>query len=408
MLIIFLSFLFRTLYILNVNVNEKKFQGDESQYHRLAVNLLEGHGFSFEITPPFKPTAHRPPGFPSLLAIHYFFFGQSLKRAMILQVFFSTGTILIVFFIGYYLFNNTIAYISSLIAAFYPALIVYCSYLLTETVYTFFVMLFCLLLILHEKKDGNYYLISSGIILGIANLIRPIMLLYPIAFILTYFILKKDKKAIFTKVSILIFISFIIILPWIIRNYVHFNRVIPIAAKGLSGFWSGRYTVYNYDEGLHGDFRRRSDFEKMTKKLTDGLDPVEKDRYLFILGLKDIMQDPWSFIKAFWYKTYILWRDPIGMNILKKYSLFGSYMLVIMYRITLFLCMFGIIRSTFKNKLTFIPISFIVYFTLIHGLIVSIPRYHFPLLPLVIVFSVYGFLDAFEYLRKIISKHENT
>ncbi len=49
--------------------HERWYPGQDSdEYHLLAVNLLEGHGYSRDREPPFRPTRYREPGYPVFLA----------------------------------------------------------------------------------------------------------------------------------------------------------------------------------------------------------------------------------------------------------------------------------------------------------------------------------------------------
>ena len=51
-------------------------QGDENQYYRIALNLLNGRGYSLsEMDQPPEPTAYRPPLFPILLVMVFRVFG---------------------------------------------------------------------------------------------------------------------------------------------------------------------------------------------------------------------------------------------------------------------------------------------------------------------------------------------
>lgn len=398
LLLFTVSFLIRFAYIWNIR--NKVIKNDEWQYHILAVNILKGNGFSLQITPPFSPAVQRPPGLSFIFAVQYLIFGQSLLSTMIMQSIFSSFTVLLVFAISLIIFNDwKISAFSSCIAVFYPALIAYNGYLLTETINTFFLSLFCFMLIMIEKRNKVSFMVFAGILLGIVNLIRPVMLLYPCAILLLYIIMRFKRKMLIKRFIIITVFSTIIIMPWIVRNYIHFGYIIPIATKGFSGFWGGKYGVYFYDEVQKGNYKTRDAFLKKIENLTEGLNPVEKDRKLLVVGLKELLENPWGYFKAFWYKVYFLWRDPIGKNIIKQYSHAASKMLVIMYRTLLIFFAIGMISCIPNNKLSFIPISIIVYITIIHGLLSSITRYHFPLIPYIAIFSAKGIAEIYYFFK---------
>ena len=90
---------------------------DSEQYHKIAVNLSSGHGYSIE---PDVPTARRAPLYPLTLASMYILFGVNAVPVEILQAILGSFMCLVVFKIGKEIFTESIARTAMVITAIYP------------------------------------------------------------------------------------------------------------------------------------------------------------------------------------------------------------------------------------------------------------------------------------------------
>ncbi len=67
--------------------------GDGPIYRQIAVNLIEGHGYSMETEAPYKPTLIRMPGYPLMLAGIFTLFGKDATTAVhVVQAVADTAT----------------------------------------------------------------------------------------------------------------------------------------------------------------------------------------------------------------------------------------------------------------------------------------------------------------------------
>lgn len=153
---------------------------DSWGYHRLAVNLLDGHGYSWEPTPPYTPNIYRPPVLPFALAGTYFLFGVTISPVIVLQALLGTATIVLVFALAQALLRDIrLSLLAAAVQAFDPVAIVYGNLLLTEVYTSFIVLLAALLLVRYTQSGRGGLLIASGALLGAGILVHPILLFLP-------------------------------------------------------------------------------------------------------------------------------------------------------------------------------------------------------------------------------------
>jgi hypothetical protein len=87
------------------------------------------------------------------------------------------------------------------------------------------------------RKEGMFYPCCTGMVLGVFILSYPQALgLIPI--IIIYWIINRAQR-IPSKITVLLLITLIIILPWFIRNYTIHGNITNISTNGGFNFWMG-------------------------------------------------------------------------------------------------------------------------------------------------------------------------
>ena len=69
---------------------------DARGYHQIALNLLDGHGFSLNSEPPWLPDAIRTPAYPLFDATVYVLTGVETRHVALAQGLLDSGTVLLV------------------------------------------------------------------------------------------------------------------------------------------------------------------------------------------------------------------------------------------------------------------------------------------------------------------------
>lgn len=200
-------------------------RADAGQYFMYAYNLRHKHTYSHQVgnpkdlESPVKPDAVRSPGYPLFLSIFVTDLPNTRMINLILfsQVVISTLTI----FVAFLLFEKVLSPLWSLGIAFLvalsPHLIVSNSYILSETLFCFLLLVFGFLFCLFAKKPSLWSGLCVGATMGIATLVRPSLQFFP--FILALFLMFHYGWKRSRRYSWVILISFALaFLPWIGRN----------------------------------------------------------------------------------------------------------------------------------------------------------------------------------------------
>jgi len=201
---------------------------DACDYADLARNIAEGKGFvNHNIYPlslcfPFlrqlpQPTPLWPPGYPVILAGAFKLFSPTDVTVLWLNTIFLLLTVPLVYVLGSHFYNRRIA---SLAALFFGAsqFVLYLLIIANSEIVATFLFTVFLLLLLKGRRALSY--LVAGLLLGILLLTR-----YPLIFILPamFIYLKKEGRFEFKRFIWLLIIPFLIVLPWLARNYLFFG-----------------------------------------------------------------------------------------------------------------------------------------------------------------------------------------
>ncbi len=154
---------------------------DSWQYHQIALNLLDGHGYSSEARPPYEADVYRPPGYPGFLRLVYAWSGPAVPAAIVLQIVLSLGAVLLT----YYLVRAAggpprRANLAALFLALDPLSVTHANLLLTEIVSSLILLPALLLLARYWQSGSSGYLLLMGGLLGVGVLVHPMLVFLPL------------------------------------------------------------------------------------------------------------------------------------------------------------------------------------------------------------------------------------
>jgi 4-amino-4-deoxy-L-arabinose transferase-like glycosyltransferase len=199
---------------------------DEVAYHQLASNLAHFIGYGV----PFWP-----PGYPLVLSVVYFIFGDSPQVAIIFNLILSIATIFIVIFIARKYFGLWVAILTGVIMAVMP------SYILTVSLLRYEILLqFCLgLSFWLSLRAWNWRnILGIALLTALATLMRPLMILWPVLL----FLINREHGTLggrIKKGGITLGISVAFVLPWIVYASLTAGRIVPVALNGGMNLWIG-------------------------------------------------------------------------------------------------------------------------------------------------------------------------
>lgn len=209
--------------------------GDGDEYHRLAVNLIEHRAFSLSQSEPFTPSLLRTPAYPIYLAVLYSILGRSFVIVRLAQLILNGLTAWLVYRISLHFISSTWAMSAGLFCAAYPPLASYALFHLTESLITALLVLFIYLLNAFQRRSDGFRLraLVLGLVIGLAGLVRPTCALLLIlgAAIMTA---SKHLSPRQRKEGIAIFLFSCCVLwgSWAARNYYVSRHLVPFGTLG--------------------------------------------------------------------------------------------------------------------------------------------------------------------------------
>ncbi len=219
------------------NFGEQGFFLPDSQgFYQTAQNLLEGRGFSRDISEPFRASAFFPPLY-SLLVSASLFLSNSVVPLIFFQIILSALMPILVWKIGLELTEREkVPLIAAGLTAFEPLGMLWSFTVLTDAIAVFFLTLAALFFIRFVQNNSRVYALLAGLVLALAALTRPEpYYLFPVA-MLFLLLAALFKKLSWQTVLIFPLIFIAVMSPWLTRNYAEFGS--------LSGTTTGARNIY--------------------------------------------------------------------------------------------------------------------------------------------------------------------
>ncbi len=202
---------------------------DASGYHNIALLLAQDK--------PFNKVYDRAL-YQYFIVFLYSIFGSKPYTVIIFQIIMGALTCVFLYKITQRILPEKIALFAGLFLAFEYSSILYTNHLLTETMFTFLFIIHVYLLIKFLMEKDIKILIYSAIFLGLSTHIRSIGLYFLIFLIPPFFLYFKDnlRRGILSFL-ILSSVFFIIIAPWMVRNYIVADKFVFSPDQGRAKYW---------------------------------------------------------------------------------------------------------------------------------------------------------------------------
>ncbi len=367
---------------------------DDRDFVALGYSIASGQGFILE----GRPSAYRLPAYPVLLAASFKVFGDSLLPAQLLQMLCDLGSCILLYFIGRRLFSESAGLVASGVFLLFPMQILYVPLLMSETVYTFLLLLIVWLIVSTEVSELSLMrLVLLGILIGVGILFRSITLMLPLVVfvygMMSHVKLTKNLRAVGT----LSIIACLVVLPWMIRNYEEFGRFSLTSNAGVN-FWignhpgaSGSYSFPVHDNPLQsiGDDFVRSDvgFQDARKFIASAplqwLGIVAK-KYAHFVGMDYWLMELLQYQPR--WATYTRAAD-----VFREYSWWSYVLINFPVALILLSAAFAFVMApAFQaGRLRFLLLLTVVWLA-VHLVVFAGARFRFPIQPLLILAGVVG------------------
>ena len=369
---------------------------DEQDYHRIALNIIRGHGFANGAG---DLTSSRPPLYPYFASLVWTIAGTtSLAAVRLAQVLLSLVNVWLLYQLGLRLFNHRIALIAAFAFCFYPSWIGFNFLFLTEVLFVFLLTLVALGYTMLVQTGRISIAWGTGCALGFAALTRSVLWLFPVVLCPLVFHAAPGAPRTRLKIALTLFLGFALVMtPWAVRNTRLQGVFTAVDTLGGIALWYGNdentlphrawdWSGRNLDEELHREYQDVSGW-------TEG----QKEKWAMRQGLTYILSHPlkslrlavvkfadfWGLervIISYWQLRYA--RPPRWAVIAGTLAITFSYV-VIMLLASLQFCSISPKESYF-HIFTLLLILFIVG---MHMITFGHSRYHLPLIPLLSIYA---------------------
>jgi len=268
---------------------------------------------------PFGLAQRRTPVYPIVMAGSVALFGRDLLAITFAQHLLGIGTAIFTYGIGRLAFGRAAGLLAGLAAALSSPLLIYEHYLITESVFTFFLILSMLLLVAGLKTERGAYFAAGGLALGMAALTRPVgqavLVALPLAAI---FVFRRWRPSIVAS-ALAVGCFALLVVPWAIRNQVVYGTA---GAASTGRFLISRsvkhernFVFYEESVGAYpGEDPQRTKARKIAQEVTDkrpepgqifqrirdnlDLTEAQTDAMLKDIALEAIMRDPMLWVSG--------------------------------------------------------------------------------------------------------------
>jgi len=377
---------------------------DERQFIAAALTIAADGAPGY--TNPVWDEAHYPPVYPYLLGglckLFELHFGLI---ARILQVVASTVTAWLVYVLAERLFDRRTALWSAGVWAFLPAATCYTHLFLSETLFGVLATAVPLLLLAPDGRLSSRRALAAGLVAGLAALTRSIFFLQAPLVALWLLAGPREGKRLRMAGTFLAGLV-LVIAPWSIGNTLRYGRFLLIdtgAGNVLHLNWN-MIDPWNQDIGLIGRHQRDRDaakaagIERRRRYVPeDPTDIVERNQGEIRLALDWLADHPGLFVRHTVIRA-AEFLNPTSMLVHRLRR--GDYgqtprfveeaLVGAVIASTLFLLGFGLVGMVLRtddHKSALVALLFLSAFAAA-ALLMSITRYRFPTLPLLVPYAV--------------------
>jgi len=192
---------------------------DERDYVALAESILDRGEFAFE---PGRPTSMRPPLYPAFLAGVFAVAGAgNLQAVRFAQVVVSLALIVVVYRLGTRMYDGRIGLVAAGVVGFYPSLLLANYLLLTELLFTLFVLLGCLALVrlLDGGSKAALWATVTGLSVGLAALTRSVLWPFPLVLVpFAGLVVGGSARRRIGLAAVVLAGYAVVVVPWAARN----------------------------------------------------------------------------------------------------------------------------------------------------------------------------------------------
>jgi len=396
-----LGLLIRMVVVLLIPVEP---MSDSAWYVARAEELAAGRGYQEG----GFPTAYWPVGWPLILAFAITIFKSASVAVVFLNLVSITLTMLLIVWFGRHVAKSElVARVALLSYVIYLNHIVYAGVAATETFYTAVTMAAFALLISGRSK--LLLLVVSGLLFGIATLVKPQTLLFPFGAVIALGLVFKSYEWRSVVISgMVVYICLLaVVLPWSFRNLSVLGDFVLVSTNGGTALLMGandemtgdhfdyQYTSVFTDLGIPWEERVERQVELNHKQKVQAVNWMAQNKasYLAWMPIKIIklwLKDTdgfWSYDKSYPSATLYI----RGAQIINQ--VFYACTIILALCCSLVSLRAMLLRDE-KNMTLGLLFCMPVFVSLLAAIFTGQIRYHFPAMPYVLVAAAWMIVNA--------------
>jgi hypothetical protein len=350
---------------------------------RIAWALVSGFGYSSPWpSTPLLPTAQQPPVYPVLLAEIFKLAGAYTYRSLLIAVgvnaVLSSLTAVMILRLGKRDFGSLAGVLAAWVWAcwMYEAAV---AVRLWESSLSA-LLLMCTLLMLPRLKAPSLPLwLLFGFLAAVASLTNTTLLsVFPFFWVWLLVSYRQRGKSCFTMLLASVGIFILALLPWTIRNYETFHRLMPVRDNFGLELWVGNHqgVTHQYD----------SDFPVLDPSEYNRLGEVRFMESKRDIALQFIGQHPAEFLRLSARRCFKYWTEPGPVVWFLLSALAWS----------------GMILALRRDGLDALPyLIILLIFPLVYYVTHTFPTYRHPTEPVLLLLAAYAVVNTLEWSSRM-------
>lgn len=297
--------------------------GDSRHYLSLADSVLEGNGYKHE----GHEDTYRPPGYPAYLG---FFEATHLPLwvASLLQLILASLLPALVVWCGIRYLELPVrwASVAGILAASEPTQWYYSVILMPDVLFALGIVGALLLLVRWYEQRELKSLVLAGVLIGLANYVRPALTYFPLFFILgisVWFLVRRSfTKQRLVHLALFLCVPFVVMAPWYAHNYTKHGVLEFVSVKAYTLYTYGAASAQAIATGVSYEGARVPLVAKARSEApSQNLESFEDEAYLSREAKVIISQYPLQFLQSYLLGLNTFWFSGNYHYLLFKYGL---------------------------------------------------------------------------------------
>ena len=372
---------------------------DEQHYAQLASNLLHLQQFAFT---PGDLTSMRPPLYPAFVAALWKVAGSEDPQVVrAVQV--VLGLLLVVgtYVLTLRLYSRRPAIIAAAIIAFYPSFLYAGVLVLTELLFTVFVLAFALLFLAVIERPRGGVAVAMGALLGMAALTRSVLWPFPVVLLpLLVLAVRASMRTRLVMAACCLLGFALVVGPWAVRNTRLQQTLVIVDTMGGMNLRMGNYEHTPEDRiwdavALAGEKSWSYELRNVPNVLdwTVG----QKEKWAQRAAIAYMVDHPWITLRRSIIKFADFWgleREMVAAfkaglyNPPRWFALLAMVTVVVTYPLIVLSAAIGIWRAApAERRAHWLMLAVICFVMAVHTIVYGHSRYHLPLVPFLAIYA---------------------